>query len=405
VLTPTETPSLTIELEVKLIRVPEDRRKSFDKKDEKNQIFVDSIRRVGVLQPIDVRKVDDRYELVFGRRRLWAVKYLGRETIPCKISSWTDNQVARVGVAENNLRGHLTPTQYARQMQLLFREFERCFGPDPGKAAGGIAQARSAQRNPETKRFTQAAGVGPKSLGLAEEPAVTAAVNGGAEDDQGPTDPTPRGYSALLAEATGKHQSKTSEDTKIATSLTPDQLVALDECGRIKSKEDLLRLARIADEPLRDRCVKLVCSGSSVQDAIARVEQVAGQPGNERLAKEVADDEMSDEAWLAVHCAKLRSMLQDPSALERAALLYRHDRERRQAYRARSKDLVFKTRAEGWDPFSNLLAKVIWVEPPDSWYPCHECHGRNMDSRDCVACRGCGFEVRFKMPPRSKVPG
>ena len=78
----TEAPSLTVDLEVKLIRVPEDRRKSFDKVDEKNQLFVDSIRRVGVLQPIDVRKIDDHYQLVFGRRRLWAVKQLGLPTIP-----------------------------------------------------------------------------------------------------------------------------------------------------------------------------------------------------------------------------------------------------------------------------------------------------------------------------------
>ena len=61
----------------------------------------------------------------------------------------------------------------------------------------------------------------------------------------------PGDSSALLAEVTGKHQSKTSEDVKIGNSLTPEQLDSLDACGHTKSKGDLLQLARIADESHR----------------------------------------------------------------------------------------------------------------------------------------------------------
>src|SRR5437660_1558981 len=89
----TMTPSLTIELDIKLIRVREDRRKTFDKADERNQHFINSVEKVGILQPIDVRQVGDRYEVVFGRRRLWAARHLGMATIPCKISHWSDSQV------------------------------------------------------------------------------------------------------------------------------------------------------------------------------------------------------------------------------------------------------------------------------------------------------------------------
>ncbi len=63
------------------------REKSFDKKDERVQNFIDSVARMGILQPIGVRKIgEDRYELVFGQKRFWAYKLLGHTIIPAKVA-------------------------------------------------------------------------------------------------------------------------------------------------------------------------------------------------------------------------------------------------------------------------------------------------------------------------------
>ncbi|MDE5576887.1 MAG: ParB N-terminal domain-containing protein, partial [Oscillospiraceae bacterium] len=42
-----------------------------------------SISQNGILQPLTVRRVDDRFQLVAGERRLRAAKLLGMEFVPC----------------------------------------------------------------------------------------------------------------------------------------------------------------------------------------------------------------------------------------------------------------------------------------------------------------------------------
>lgn len=77
--------------------------------DEKQlEVLVASIKEEGLLQPIEVRKTNsEKYELVFGERRLLAVIKLGWETIPAIITSRSDKEARRIALVENITREQL----------------------------------------------------------------------------------------------------------------------------------------------------------------------------------------------------------------------------------------------------------------------------------------------------------
>ncbi len=96
----------------KVIQVPADRidpnpyqpRKKFDDIEELAQ----SIRHNGILQPLTVRKTDDRYQLVAGERRLRAAKLLGMEFVPCIAVTVTERNSAVMALIENIQRRDLS---------------------------------------------------------------------------------------------------------------------------------------------------------------------------------------------------------------------------------------------------------------------------------------------------------
>ena len=72
--------------------------------------LVASIRAHGVLQPILVRVVDGRHELVAGERRLRAAREAGLETVPCVVASGMDDAAAiEAQLVENLQREALDP--------------------------------------------------------------------------------------------------------------------------------------------------------------------------------------------------------------------------------------------------------------------------------------------------------
>jgi ParB/RepB/Spo0J family partition protein len=64
-------------------------------------ILESSIKRHGVLEPIGVRLVGNRYSIAFGRRRLRCATRAGLEEIPVHLGAWTDNEIRAVQAAEN----------------------------------------------------------------------------------------------------------------------------------------------------------------------------------------------------------------------------------------------------------------------------------------------------------------
>jgi ParB family chromosome partitioning protein len=81
-----------------------------------------SIREVGVLQPIVVRRRDRGYELVAGERRLRAARLAGLATIPAIIRQSDDTESLREALIENIHRQDLAPLEQAAAFQELLED-------------------------------------------------------------------------------------------------------------------------------------------------------------------------------------------------------------------------------------------------------------------------------------------
>ena len=72
-----------------------------------------SIKKYGVIQPIVVRKISDKYEIIAGERRYKASVIAGKKTIPAIICEMTDKDSVEIALIENVQREDLTPIEKA----------------------------------------------------------------------------------------------------------------------------------------------------------------------------------------------------------------------------------------------------------------------------------------------------
>ncbi|MGL4552253.1 MAG: ParB/RepB/Spo0J family partition protein, partial [Gemmataceae bacterium] len=73
----------------------------------------DSIRSHGILQPLVVRQVGDRYQLIAGERRLKAAEAAGLASVPVTIVDFNDQQSYEAALIENVQRSDLNPIDKA----------------------------------------------------------------------------------------------------------------------------------------------------------------------------------------------------------------------------------------------------------------------------------------------------
>ena len=113
-----------VELELDAIEVnPFQPRSNFN--DEALLELASSIRELGVIQPITVRKMDfNRYQLVSGERRFRASKLVGLETIPAYIRIANDQESLEMALVENIQRQDLDPIEIALSYQRLIDEIQ-----------------------------------------------------------------------------------------------------------------------------------------------------------------------------------------------------------------------------------------------------------------------------------------
>jgi ParB family chromosome partitioning protein len=83
-----------------------------------------SIREVGVVQPIVVRRRNGSYELVAGERRVRAARLAGLATIPAIIREGDDTEALRTALIENIHREDLSPLELAAAFQELLEELD-----------------------------------------------------------------------------------------------------------------------------------------------------------------------------------------------------------------------------------------------------------------------------------------
>jgi len=96
-------------------------RKDFGR--EALQELVDSIRQHGIIQPLIVRRVNGRYELIAGERRWRAAQEIGLTEVPVIIRSATDLEVLEISLIENLQRTDLNPIEEAQGYARLAGEF------------------------------------------------------------------------------------------------------------------------------------------------------------------------------------------------------------------------------------------------------------------------------------------
>ncbi len=82
-----------------------------------------SIQQDGLLQPVVVRKKEDRFELVMGERRLEAAKLAGVATIPAIVKTVADADSLRLALVENIQRENLNPLDVASAFSTLVESF------------------------------------------------------------------------------------------------------------------------------------------------------------------------------------------------------------------------------------------------------------------------------------------
>ena len=104
-----------------IIPNPTQPRTKFD--DEALQELADSIRQLGVIQPITVKKTDDgKYIIISGERRWRASQIVGLENLPAYIREADDENLHAMALVENIQRQDLNAIEIALGMQRLIEE-------------------------------------------------------------------------------------------------------------------------------------------------------------------------------------------------------------------------------------------------------------------------------------------
>ena len=112
-----------IEIELEDIEVnPYQPRTYFD--EDSLRELASSIKELGVIQPITVRKIGENFQLVSGERRFRASKLIGNKSIPAYIRTANDQEMLEMALVENIQRKNLDPIEVALSYQRLIYEIQ-----------------------------------------------------------------------------------------------------------------------------------------------------------------------------------------------------------------------------------------------------------------------------------------
>ena len=78
-----------------------------------------SIKEHGIIQPLVVRRLQDKYEIIAGERRFKAATLVGMRTVPCIVMNLNDNESAEVAVIENIQRKEMTSLEEAKSFKKI----------------------------------------------------------------------------------------------------------------------------------------------------------------------------------------------------------------------------------------------------------------------------------------------
>jgi ParB family chromosome partitioning protein len=90
--------------------------------------LTDSIREVGILQPIILRPTEkEEYEVVVGERRFAAAKELGLKTIRAVVREYSDEEVVELNLIENVQRAELSAVEKGRSCKELMEKYPKTY--------------------------------------------------------------------------------------------------------------------------------------------------------------------------------------------------------------------------------------------------------------------------------------
>lgn len=92
-------------------------RKNFNEEDLKD--LAASIEKYGIIQPLLLKKKEDKYEIIAGERRFRAAKLACLEKVPAIVKDITDHESSRIAIIENIQRKDLNPVEEAMSYRHL----------------------------------------------------------------------------------------------------------------------------------------------------------------------------------------------------------------------------------------------------------------------------------------------
>lgn len=130
-------------------------------------VLAESIREIGLMEPVILRRKDAGFEIIAGRHRVEAFRLLGRDTIPALVREATDLLAELMLIDENLCRNEFSPAERAiaiSRRKAIYLELH------PDTAHGAIGNGREKTRQVgdstrETQRFTKATA---EAVGIAE---------------------------------------------------------------------------------------------------------------------------------------------------------------------------------------------------------------------------------------------
>ena len=130
------------QIEIDLIKTASSQaRNDFDEK--KLDELTASVKDHGILQPLLIRKKNDKYELIAGERRLRAAKKAGLKKVPVYLIEADDEKAAEMGLIENLQRENLNAIEEA----LAYKEMQTKYGHSQESLANILGKSRSAVAN------------------------------------------------------------------------------------------------------------------------------------------------------------------------------------------------------------------------------------------------------------------
>lgn len=117
--------------------------------------LVSSLREKGMLEPILVRPMGSRFEIIAGERRYRAAMEAGLAEVPCIVREASDSEVMELALVENMQRRDLTPFEEAEGMRVLGERYKythEMLAERLGKGRTSITESLSLTAMPDDVR-------------------------------------------------------------------------------------------------------------------------------------------------------------------------------------------------------------------------------------------------------------